>query len=52
MAPWFTGAIRYLTRKDAFGRTKMDGIKDKAPEWIEKAKTIVPDLKAGHMPKV
>ncbi len=28
------GAVKYLTKKDAFGRTKMDDIKEQAPEWI------------------
>lgn len=34
------GAIKYITKKDENGRSVMDNIKDKAPEWMEKAKNI------------
>lgn len=34
------GAIKYITKKDvATGKSIADEIQDKAPEWIEKAKT-------------
>ncbi len=46
------GAFKYLTKKDAMGRTKMDDIREKAPEWVEKAKTVVADVKAGHVPNL
>lgn len=44
-------AIKYLTREDEFGRTKLDEIKEKAPEWIEKAKTIKSDIQEGNLPR-
>jgi hypothetical protein len=34
------GAIKYMTKKDENGRSIVDNIKDKAPEWMEKAKNI------------
>ncbi|RYG21107.1 MAG: YtxH domain-containing protein [Chitinophagaceae bacterium] len=33
-------AVKYLTKQDEFGRTKIDEIKDRAPEWIDKAKAM------------
>jgi hypothetical protein len=36
--------IKYLAKQDEFGRTKFDDLKEKAPEWIEKAKTLKSDL--------
>lgn len=39
------GAVKYLTKKDATGRSKFDDIKEQAPEWIEKAKNVAADLK-------
>ena len=44
-------AVKYLTKKDALGRTKMDEIRDKAPQWIEKARNMVTELKEGPVPK-
>jgi hypothetical protein len=46
------GAVKYLTKKDALGNTKLDEIKEKAPEWLEKAKAATTDLKSGTMPQV
>lgn len=39
------GAIKYVTKKDINGRSIADDIRDKAPEWIEKAKNLKRDLK-------
>jgi hypothetical protein len=39
------GAVKYLTKKNLNGRSIVDEIKDKAPEWMEKAKSIKNDLK-------
>ena len=44
-------AVQYLTKPDVFGRTKIDEIKDKAPEWIDKAKAIKADLQDGRVPQ-
>lgn len=46
------GAVKYLTKKDALGISKLDEIKEKAPEWLEKAKAVTSDLKAGTIPQV
>jgi len=46
------GAVKYLTKKDALGRTKLDEIKERAPEWIEKAKTAASDIRTGHIPNI
>nr|WP_121272253.1 YtxH domain-containing protein [Pedobacter schmidteae] len=34
------GAIKYLTKKDVNGRSIVDDIKDKAPEWMEKVRNV------------
>lgn len=35
------GAYKYVTKKDKLtGRSMVDDIKDKAPEWIDKAKSL------------
>lgn len=43
--------IKYLTRQDEFGRTKIDEIKEKAPEWLDKAKAIKEDIQQGKLPE-
>jgi len=41
------GAVKYLTKKDEItGRSVVDDLQDKAPEWIEKAKGYKNDLEA------
>lgn len=40
------GAIKYMTKKDENGRSIVDTIKDKAPEWMEKAKNIKDEFRA------
>lgn len=39
------GAIKYITKKDLSGRSIADDIREKAPEWIEKAKNLKDDFK-------
>ncbi|MCD0488592.1 YtxH domain-containing protein [Pedobacter sp. MC2016-14] len=34
------GAVKYITKKDVNGRSIADDIKEKAPEWLEKAKGL------------
>lgn len=46
------GAVKYLTKKDALGYSKMDEIKEKAPEWLEKAKAVTAELKPGTNPQI
>ena len=38
------GAIKYVTKKDVNGRSMVDDLKDKAPEWMEKAKSLRDDV--------
>jgi hypothetical protein len=38
------GAIKYVTKKDVNGRSIVDDIKDKAPEWVDKAKRFKDDV--------
>lgn len=45
-------AIKYLTKKDALGISKLDEIRANAPEWVEKAKTVSSDIAAGRIPQV
>lgn len=40
------GAVKYLTKKDITGRSMVDDIKDKAPEWMEKVKNVKNDFQA------
>lgn len=40
------GAIKYITKKDLNGRSIADDIKDKAPEWVDKAKRFKDDYVA------
>jgi len=43
------GAIKYITKKDELtGRSIADDLKDKAPEWIDKAKGYKSDLQARY----
>jgi len=46
------GVVKYLTEKDAFGRTRLDEIKEKAPQWVDKAKAIKSDLQTGNVPQL
>lgn len=39
-------AVKYITKKDEEGRSIVDDIKEKAPEWMEKAKDLKNDIKA------
>ncbi|WP_134091538.1 YtxH domain-containing protein [Olivibacter sp. XZL3] len=38
------GAYKYATKKDANGRSMVDDIKDKAPEWKEKIMRFKDDV--------
>lgn len=44
------GAVKYLTKKDALGVSKLDEIKEQAPEWLEKAKALTSELKDEKTP--
>ena len=39
------GLIKYVTKKDESGRSVADDIRDKAPEWMKKAKNMKDELK-------
>ncbi|MGA9650937.1 hypothetical protein, partial [Pedobacter sp.] len=39
--------INYLTKKNALGISKLDQIKEQAPEWLDKAKEVTADIKDG-----
>lgn len=43
--------LKYLVKQDEFGRSKLDYIKEQAPEWLEKAKAIKEDIQDGKMPR-
>lgn len=38
------GAIKYVTKKDINGKSIVDDLKEKAPEWADKAKKFRDDL--------
>ena len=39
------GAIKYITKKDDLtGKSIVDDLKDKAPEWVDKAKNFKQDI--------
>jgi len=40
------GAIKYVTKKDINGKSIVDDIKEKAPEWADKAKKFKEDFTA------
>lgn len=42
------GAIKYVTKKDINGRSVLDDIKEKAPEWADKAKRFKEDFIAEN----
>lgn len=42
------GAIKYITKKDENGRSIVDDMKDKAPEWMEKAKGFKTDMQMKY----
>ena len=43
------GAIKYITKKDQVtGRSIADDLKDKAPEWIDKAKAYKQDAESRY----
>lgn len=48
-------AVEYLTKKDEFGVSKLEELKEelkeKAPEWIEKAKEMKEDIQEGRVPQ-
>ncbi|TKC04396.1 YtxH domain-containing protein [Pedobacter frigoris] len=39
------GVIKYVTKKDLNGRSIMDDLKEKAPEWMEKVKNVKEEFK-------
>lgn len=39
------GLIKYVTKKDESGRSVADDIRDKVPEWMEKAKNVKDELR-------
>ena len=44
------GAYKYVTKPDKVtGRTIVDDLKEKAPEWVDKAKAYKEDLQAKYM---
>lgn len=43
--------IKYLRRKDEFGRTKLEEIKDQATEWVDKAKAVAADTENDLLPR-
>jgi len=45
------GAYKFATKKDVNGRSIVDDIKDKAPEWREKIKQVKDNIEKGFQPK-
>ncbi len=44
------GAYKYITKPDEItGRTIVDDLQDKAPEWMEKAKSLKNDLQEKYL---
>jgi gas vesicle protein len=42
------GAIKYITKKDENGRSIADDLREKAPEWMEKAKNLKSDVQMKY----
>lgn len=45
------GAYKYATKKDVNGRSMVDDIKEKAPEWKEKIMRVKDDIERGFQTK-
>lgn len=45
------GAYKFLTERNEFGMTRLDEIKEKAPQLLDKAKAAAEDLKSGNLPE-
>lgn len=44
------GAYKYLTKPDEItGKTIVDDLKEKAPEWMDKAKSLKDDLEKKYV---
>jgi len=41
--------VNYVTKKRENGRSVMDDLSDKAPEWMEKAKQYTDKIKGQYM---
>ncbi len=44
------GAIKYVTKKDVNGKSVIDDLQEKAPEWIDKAKRFKEDIELKYKP--
>lgn len=42
------GAIKYITKKDETGKSLVDDLKEKAPEWMDKAKNFKKDMEMKY----
>ncbi len=42
------GAIKYITKKDETGRSIVDDLKERAPEWMDKAKGFKSDMQMKY----
>jgi uncharacterized protein YoxC len=42
------GAYKYATKKDVNGRSMVDDLKDKAPEFMDKAKRFKEDMEMKY----
>lgn len=38
------GVIKYVTKRDINGKSMVDNLREKAPEWMEKAKNMKDEL--------
>lgn len=45
------GTYKFFTEKDSLGKTRLDDLKEQAPEWLEKIQVMKDDLKAGRVPE-
>ena len=45
-------AIKYLSKKDALGSSKFDELSERAPVWLEKAKKVTAEIRAGKIPDI
>ena len=45
------GAVKYLTKKDTLGQSKLNQMKEQMPEWVDKAKANFNELKTENFPQ-
>ncbi|MET1054351.1 MAG: YtxH domain-containing protein [Pedobacter sp.] len=46
------GVYKFLTEPDVLGKTRLEEIREKVPELIDKAKIAKEDIQSGRLPQL